>query len=175
MLLSQNGYPVLTDSDHRLHWWVIPARNGHFKIRMRHGSAGFLLAHLILWISEVIEDMTGKVLDDWGWALRPVRGQTTGYSNHASGCAVDINSLKHPLGRRGTWLRWQYIKLRLRLLIYRGCIRMGIDYVNRPDEMHAEINKPLVDVERVARRLCQTKRGVRILHANPGQRKVIFS
>lgn len=175
MATSQNGYPVLTDSDHRLIWWNVPAKNGHFRMRLCQGSVGFLLCHLLLFIAEVVEDVTGKVLDDWGWALRPIRGQTTGYSNHASGTAFDVNSLKHPLGRRGTWLRWQYVKLRLRLLLYRGCIRMGIDYVNRPDEMHGEINKDLAAVEKVARRLVNSSRGKRILAANPGQRRVIFS
>jgi hypothetical protein len=175
MLTCQNGWPVLQASDHRLHRWVVPARNGHFKITLRNGSAGFLLVHLLLRISELVEDVTGKVLDDWGWAIRPVRGQTTGYSNHAGGVAFDVNSLKHPLGRRRTWLRWQYLKLRALLLLYRGCIRLGIDYQYRPDEMHGEINAPMAKVERVARRLCKTTRGKRILAANPGQRKVIFS
>lgn len=176
MATSQNDYPVLTDSDHRLIWWNVPARNGHFRIRLRHGSVGFLLVHLLLWISETIEDVTGKILDDWGWALRPVRGQTTGYSNHASGSAFDVNSLVHVLGKRGTWKRWQYIKIRARLLlVYRSCIRAGLDYVNRPDEMHFEIDKEMAKVERRARKLADSDRGKRILAANPGQRKVIFS
>lgn len=175
MATSQNGWPVLQPTSTKLHRWVIPARNGHFTMTLRNGSAGFLLAHFFLWLSEVVEDITDGIVDDWGYALRAIRGQLTGWSNHSSGCAGDTNSIKHPLGKRATWRRWQYIKLRARLTLYSGCIRMGIDYVNRPDEMHSEINAPLDKVERVARRLTKTKRGQRILAANPGQRKVIFS
>jgi hypothetical protein len=172
---AQNGWPVLQATSTNLHRWVIPARTGHVTITLRNGSAGFLLAHFLLWYAEVVEPLAGKVADDWGYALRPVRGQTTGFSNHAAGCAADANATRHPLGVRGTFKRWQYVKIRLRLLMYRGCIRSGIDYVNRPDEMHHEINRPLVDCERRARRLVRTKRGQRVLHANPGQRRVIFS
>jgi hypothetical protein len=176
MATSQNGWPVIFNGDSPyLHTWVIPAKNGTLRIRMRRGSAGFLLAHWLLWFSETIEDLTGKILDDWGWAVRPVRGQTSGYSNHASGTAFDANALLHVLGKRGTFRRWQYIKMRARLLLYRGCIRLGIDYVNRPDEMHGEINRMLPKCERVARRLMDSPRGKRILKANPGQRKVILS
>lgn len=172
---SQNGWPVLSTGSAKLHTWVIPARSGEFRIRLRGGSAGFLLAHFLLWFAETIETVAGKVLDDWGHAVRPVRGQTTGYSNHASGTAFDVNSLKHPLGKRGTFTRWQYAKMRARLALYQGCIRLGIDYQNRPDEMHGEINKPLPTCERVAKLLMRTWRGKRLLEANPGQRAVILS
>lgn len=174
MKLSQNGYPCLERGDKRLHSWVIPARNGHLTISLVHGSAGFLIALWLLWFSEVIEDLTGRVLDDWGHSPRVVRNGTD-WSNHYSGTAADANSLKHVLGKRGTFRRWQYLRMRTRLLFFRGCIRLGIDYVNRADEMHSEINKPIRDVERTARRLSTTPRGKRLLAANPGQRKVIFS
>lgn len=175
MNTSQNGWPLLANDSAELHTWVIPARNGEFKLRLRNGSAGFLLAHLLLWYSETIESLKGKTVDDWGYAYRPIRGTTTGWSNHASGTAADANATQHPLGLRGTFAPWQYLKIRARLLIYAGCIRWGGDYVNRADEMHFELNKPMADVERRARRLMDTTRGRRILHANPGQREVILS
>lgn len=175
-MTSQNSWPVLQYGSSKLHDWVIPARNGRLTLRARNGSAGFLLALFALWFSGVIEDLTGKVKDDWGHAVRPVRGQTSGYSNHASGTALDLNALKHPIGSRGTYKRWQVIKIRAKLLIFfRRRIRAGIDYVNRPDEMHFEINMPLAKVERRARKLSTSPRGRRILEANPGQKKVIFS
>lgn len=175
MATSQNGWPVLQPDSARLRGWVIPARSGQVTIRLREGSAGFLLAHFLLWFAEAVEPLKGKVLDDWGYAYRPIRGQSTGWSNHASGTAADANSIKHPLATRGTFKPWQYIKIRARLLLYRACIRWGGDYVNRADEMHFEINRPLSAVERRARRLCGTTRGKRILAANKGQRAVIFS
>lgn len=172
---SQNGWPVLPVGSELLHTWVVPARNGSFKIRLRQGSAGLILAHLLMRISELVEQVAGKVLDDWGHAVRPIRNQTDGYSNHASGTAFDVNALKHVLGKRGTWKRWQYVKLRSLLVLYVGCVRLGIDYQNRPDEMHGEINAPMRRCERIARMLSRTPRGKKILAANPGQRKVVFS
>lgn len=173
---SQNGFPVLGVTSPELYWWVIPARNGVFKIRLRNGSAGFLLAHFILWFAEVIQPVIGRTLDDWGWSpLRPVRGTTGTVSNHCSGTAVDLNAAQHPLAKRGTFRTWQYAKIRARLVFYRGCIRSGIDYKNRADEMHHEINKPLADCERRAQALMGSPRGKRILAANPSQRAVILS
>lgn len=172
---SQNGWPVLTTSSSILHTWVIPSRTGTFRLRLRAGSAGFLLAHFALWYADSIEKVAGRVLDDWGWApSRPIRGTTTTVSNHASGTAVDLNALQHPLGTT-TLAGWQKVKIRARLLIYRGAVRGGLDYHRRKDEMHYEIAAPLGTVERVARRMSTTDRGVRLLKANPGQRAVIWS
>lgn len=175
MSTSQNDWPVLENGSPLIHTWKVPAKTGQFTIRLRNGSAGFLLVHFLLWFAEVIEKVLGPQLDDWGHAVRPVRGQTRGYSNHASGTAYDVNALKHPLGKRGTYARWQYAKLRARLILYRGCIRLGAFYSGRPDEMHGEIDKPLETVEKVARLLTKTPRGKRILAANPGQLAVINS
>jgi hypothetical protein len=175
MATSQNGWPVLAGDSPKLHTWVIPARSGTIRVRLRNGSAGFLLAHLLLWFAEVIEPLHGNIVDDWGYAFRSIRGRTTGFSNHASGTAADANSTRHPLSLRGTFRPWQYVRIRARLLVYVGCIRWGGDYVNRADEMHFEINKPMASCEQRARRLSKSKRGIRLLHANPGQRAVIFS
>lgn len=175
MAISQNGWPVYTSSAASgLRTWVIPGTDR--RITLRDGSAGFLLVHLILWFHERIEKISGGVWDEWGYAYRPVRGRTAGFSNHASGTAVDVNATKHPLGARGTFKRWQVVKIRARLkLVYLGRIRWGGDYVNRADEMHWEINVPLAQCERRARRLADSPRGKRILAANPGARAVIFS
>lgn len=175
MATSQNGWPALRDGDHRLYIWTIPTKNGDVRMRLRNGSAGFLLAHYLLWFAEVVEPIRGKILDDWGWAWRPVRGQKSGLSNHASGTAFDVNATKHVLGKRDTFTRVQYLRMRARLALYRGCIRLGIDYKNRPDEMHGEINRDLPSCERAARLLMKTPRGKRILRANPSQKAVILS
>ena len=173
MSTSQNGWPALESTSRLLYTWTIPARSGERKIRLRNGSAGFLLCHFLLWFAEVIEPLAGGILDDWGWAWRPIRGQVDGLSNHAAGCAVDANATKHPLGRFGTFVNAAKIRLRLRL--YRGVIRWGGDYSGRKDEMHFEINRPLADAERLARRLMNTPRGKRLLEANHGLREVILS
>lgn len=180
MATSQNGWPALEANSSKLYTWVIPAKNGTFKLRMRNGSAGFLLAHFALWYSEVIEDVTqGKILDDWGYAYRQIRGQSTGLSNHSSGTAIDLNATKHPLAkvRSGIFARKTVQDAMHKRLssVYKGAIRWGGDYHNRKDEMHDEIVQNIVYCEKLAKKLMTTSRGRRILAANPSQRKVILS
>src|SRR4051812_28143633 len=96
---SQNGYPVIetnrtTGSLPRLRKWIIPGTDRH--VFLRDGSVGFVLVHLALWFHNTIERLDRGVWDEWGWAVRPVRGQTTGYSNHAAGAAEDLNATLHP-------------------------------------------------------------------------------
>jgi len=170
---SQNGWPALGAGSDRLHVWTIPARTGEVRVRMRSGSAGFLLAHVVLWWAERLEPVSGGVLDDWGWAYRPVRGAQS-LSNHASGTAVDVNATTYPLGTErmpGVMAR----RIRRRLRWYDGCVRWGGDYRGRKDQMHLELARDLRACEQVARRLMSTPRGRRLLEANPAQRAVILS
>lgn len=174
MSTSANGWEVLEYGSSRLRRFTIPARTGSIVITMRDGSAGFLLAHWLLWWAEVIEPLAGRIMDDWGHAVRPVRGQTSGYSNHASGTAADTNAVQHPLGTytlSATVLR----KLRRRLRLYLGALRHGAFYGGRVDQMHVEVDAKLSACERRAKVLMRTPRGRRILAANPGLRAVILS
>lgn len=175
---SQNGFAALSSSSPLLHTWIVPGTDT--KLRLRGGSAGFLLIHNAMFFDDRVEDIDDNYrngeLDDWGYAYRPVRGYTTTLSNHSSGTACDLNATDHPLGVSGTFTAAQIATVRKRLKMYDGCIRWGGDYQNgRPDSMHFEIDKPMADCERVARRLINTPRGRRILAANPGQKKVILS
>lgn len=175
MATSQNSWPVLTSGSDLLHTWTIPARNGAVRLTLRNGSAGFLLCHFLLWYSENIEDLTGShPADDWGYAYRAIRGQTTGFSNHASGTAADANATEHPLGKKGTLTSAERAKIAQRLKVYEGCLRHGAFYSGRVDEMHVEINASLAECERVARKLDDSRRGTRILDANTGQKAVIL-
>lgn len=174
MSTSQNGWPVLEYGDRRLYTWTIPAKTGAIRVTLRNGSAGFLLVHFLLWWAEVIEPLAGRIIDDWGHAVRTIRGQTSGYSNHASGTAGDANATQHPLGTR-TLTRAERKKIARRLRLYRSCLRHGAFYSGRVDEMHVEINAALGSCERVAKILMLTPRGRRILKANPGQAAVILS
>jgi hypothetical protein len=174
MATSQNGWPVLEAGSPLLHTWVIPAKTGAVRITMRNGSAGFLLAHFLLWFAEKVQPLAGKVADDWGYAYRPIRGQSSGFSNHASGTAADGNAVEHPLGRIGTFQGTKIAAIRRRLRFYGGAIRWGGDYQGRKDEMHYEIVQTLGYCEGLAKRLMRTPRGRRILKANPDQRAVIL-
>jgi len=174
MATSQNGWPALAADSSALYTWTIPAKNGTLRIRLRNGSAGFLLCHFLLWWSERLDDLTHPhPADDWGYAYRPVRGFAT-LSNHASGTAADADATQWPLGTEHMSAAMK-ARIRLRLKLYRGCLRWGGDYSGRKDQMHTEINAPLSACEKVARRLMKSPRGKRILAANPGQEAVILS
>ena len=181
---SQNGWPVLQYGDPKVYTWVIPAKTGAFTLRIRNGSAGFLIAYFVLWYAEKIEPIKGKILDDWGHAVRPI-GDSKWISNHASATAVDLNALAHPQGKRGTFnflvdykkkriTAYARIMMRLKFAM-QGTLRWGENYSTTVDGMHFEINVGLSAAEDRARKLMGTSRGRRILEANPTQKAVILS
>lgn len=174
MSTSQNGWPALASDSDLLHTWAIPGASGTTRLRMRNGSAGFLLAHVALWF-DGLEPLVEPLLDDWAYAFRPIRGHSSTLSNHASGTAIDLNATDHPLGAEHTFTAAESAAIRRRLELYDGCIRWGGDYQGRIDAMHFELDRPLADCERVARALLDSPRGRRLLKANPGQRAVILS
>ena len=51
--------------------------------------------------------------------------------------------------------------------VYGNVIRGGLDYANRKDEMHWEINSDKYRVGLLANKLRKTKRGKRLMKANP--------
>ena len=130
MSASQNGWPVLPYGSPRLRTFTIPARSGRIRLTLRDGSAGFLLCHFLLWWAEVIEPLAGRLLDDWGHAVRDVR-DSDDVSNHASGTAADANAVQHPLGVRGTLTARERARIWVRLRLYRGCLRHGAFYRGR--------------------------------------------
>jgi hypothetical protein len=177
MARSSNGWVVLDSgtTGPPLRHWQIPTVNR--KLMLRDGSAGFLLVHLAMWFDQKVERLDAKEqYDDWAYAKRPVRGAQV-YSNHASGTAIDLNATKHPMGvaTRSTFSNAEIEKIHARLRFYRGTIRWGGDYQNRPDAMHFELNKGIASVESLARTLSTSPRGKAVLAANPGAKALIFS
>jgi hypothetical protein len=175
MSTSQNGWPALSVGSRLLHTWVIPGKGDDTLIKVRNGSAGFLLCHLALCFDSKVEVLDEPVLDDWGYAYRPIRGYSDTLSNHSSGTAIDLNATDHPLGREDTFTAAEEATIERFLRRYSGCIRWGGDYRGRKDEMHFELDRPLAACEVVARQLLDSRRGQMILKANPGQRAVILS
>ena len=162
-MLSQNGWPVLQTGETYL--WSIPDTSR--RLRLSFGPSGFVLVHLALWFHEVIEPLDGSTLDDWGHAVRTVRGSTTVVSNHASGTAMDLNAQSHPLGVRNTFNGGQAHRIRERLAgRYEGTIRWGGDYQTRADEMHFEVNCQSSRILALARTLRDSSRGRRVLDTN---------
>lgn len=184
MSTSQNGWPALASSSSKLHHWVVPGADT--TLLLHNGSAGFLLVHLATVFNAKVEVLKEPVLDDWGYAYRPVRGYTTVLSNHSSGTAEDLNATDHPLGVTGTFSDAEVAKIHKvldKLYVPKtgpekggvSCVRWGGDYRNRIDAMHFEINRDLPACEEVARRLMESPRGKLVLKANPGQGAVILS
>lgn len=173
--LSENGWPCLEYGDPRIHRWGVPLRGGVLYINLRQGSVGFVLCLAIMLWDKWIEPVYGKVLDDWGHAVRPVRGGTTP-SNHYSATAVDLNAMRHPLGRVGTVVKaalWRTL-LRTRLA---GIVKWGGDYLGRKDEMHNEARPgvPLAAFEKLAKRRLNSKMGQALIALNKSQKAVIYS
>lgn len=123
------------------------------RIALRKGDVSVILLDFMAWFHREIERIDGGTLDDWGYAERNVRGSTTITSRHAIGGAVDLNALKHPLGKRNTFNADKRARIRAKLREYSGVIRWGGDYVSRPDDMHFEINKGPTACKAVADRI----------------------
>jgi hypothetical protein len=148
---SQNGWPVL--SSNRLIWFS--AAGGRFAAAS--SDVAFLAKYLIDSFDKEVEKVDGRVLDDWSWADRKIRGGSS-ISNHASATAWDLNALKHPQGARGSQISKMHAIL-ARITDGRGhkIFRWGHDYVNATiDAMHFEINASAAQV-RLARTVLQQR------------------
>jgi len=139
MPTSQNGYPannIGLTSVRR-----IPGTQR--SIRLRNGAAGDLLLWVLGEFDRLVEDLDGGVLDDWGYAERPIRGSTTVLSNHASGTAADANATRHPQGTNpaANFSASQIATIRAIVARTEGCVRWGGDYTAPAlkDGMHFEI------------------------------------
>lgn len=110
--------------------------------------------YLVSEFARRVEPIEGPVRDDWGYSYRPIAG-TSIISNHASGTAVDLNALRHPQGRRGTFTDAQVREIRAILSELDDVIQWGGDWDARPDEMHFEVRRSASEekVLDVARRL----------------------
>ena len=113
-----------------------PIPGTSIKIRLAKKAAP-LLVGLATEFHKTIEPIDKGTLDCWGFAFRMIRGSTDSLSNHSSGTAIDLNAIKHPLGKRNTFTDKQEIIIRQIAAKY-GC-KWGGDW-KRADEMHFEID-----------------------------------
>jgi Putative peptidoglycan binding domain/D-alanyl-D-alanine carboxypeptidase len=134
MATSQNGWPA---SDNRaalgVKSFTVP---GYPTVALAvRGDIAPLLLEMARWFFTNVEKpvMPGC----WGYCYRPVRGATTGLSNHSSGTAIDLNAPRHVLGQRGTVPpgKRQPISQKAATI----GLRWGGDYTGRVDEMHFEV------------------------------------
>ncbi len=157
MATSQNGFSVLLKAPP-----PVKIQGTNISLRIRPGDVAVVLGDLASRFHILVEPLTLPGLaDEWAWAIRPVRGKTTGYSNHASGTAIDLNATRHPRGVKGTFTDQKRRRVRGILSDYhdhpsgrKSIVRWGEDYQNSPvDGMHFEIVADADAVKRVADRI----------------------
>lgn len=134
-LTSPNGWPASEDRTALgIESFIVPGT----KIKFACAKAvAPLLVNFAKEFHELVEPIDEGQLDDWGYAFRMTRGSDRVLSNHSSGTAIDLNAIKHPLGKSNTFNRDQ--SNTIKLLITKYGLFWGGNYKKRKDEMHFEI------------------------------------
>jgi len=134
-LTSPNGWPASEDRKALgIESFTVPGT----KIRFACAKAvAPLLVNFAKAFHELVEPIDQGQLDDWGYAFRMTRGSDRVLSNHSSGTAIDLNAIKHPLGKSNTFNKDQ--RNIINLLITKYGLAWGGNYKKRKDDMHFEI------------------------------------
>lgn len=144
MATSQNGWGVLTTPP--------PAEIPEFITgRVRPEDVDTIFTYLCHRFNDGVEEIRKEW--SWGWNFRPIRGATSGFSNHASATAIDLNAPAHPLGVNGTFTQRQIEKVHEILADLKGVVRWGQDYSGRKDGMHFEIDANAQRVSTIAQKI----------------------
>lgn len=132
MAISRNGWDVYTSSSHAK-LTPFPWITG----RVRNGDHYVVLNYLAERYNAEVEKIDRA--SSWGYAYRAVRGASV-ISEHATGCAVDFNAPKHPLGvpASRTFSAAQIKTIRKIVKDLNGAVRWGGEW-SRPDGMHFEL------------------------------------
>lgn len=133
---SQNGWPVV-GSD-KIASYLVPGTT--VKLPVRRGDVATVLIYVARRFHKEVQPL--HYCWCWGYAVRAVRGQTNGYSNHASGTAIDLNAPNFPLGTRNMTSRQRLAVAKIVAdcrIDGKPVVRAGAFYSTRPDEMHFEI------------------------------------
>ena len=147
-LTSPNGWPASEDRKALvIESFVVPGTN--IKLVCAKAVAP-LLVNFAKEFHELVEPINQGQLDDWGYAFRMTRGFDKVLSNHSSGTAIDLNALKHPLGKSNTFTKEQCNMITL--LITKYGLAWGGHYKKRKDEMHFEIK---IDKDQVKQKIKQ--------------------
>jgi replication initiation and membrane attachment protein DnaB len=134
-LTSPNGWPASEDRRALgIETFTVPGT----KIRFACAKAvAPILVSFAKDFHELVEPIDQGQIDDWGYAFRQTRGSDRVLSNHASGTAIDLNAIKHPLGKSNTFNKHQ--RNTINLLITKYGLTWGGNYKRRKDDMHFEI------------------------------------
>jgi hypothetical protein len=138
---SQNGWPAYPTTERYTRfnaggqgWWAA------------NPDVAVVFTEFIERFDAEVEELTQKVLDDWSYANRLVRGSATVVSNHGSATAIDLNALKHPRGVKNTFTKSQQntmhsIKNSITDDNGLTVLTLGMDYTITVDDMHVEVRK----------------------------------
>ena len=134
-LTSPNGWPASEDRKAiGIESFVVPGT----KIKLVCAKAvAPLLVNFAKEFHDSVEPIDQGQLDDWGYAFRMTRGSDKVLSNHSSGTAIDLNAIKHPLGKSNTFTKDK--RNIITLLITKYGLAWGGNYKKRKDDMHCEI------------------------------------
>jgi len=152
-VFSQNGWPAYDTTTHftrftaaEQKWWAA------------NDDVAVVFTEFIEQFVKRVEAIAGKVLDDWSYANRLVRGSTKTVSNHGSATAIDINALQHPRGVANTFspserVIMRDIKNKITDNAGVSVLRLGMDYKTTVDDMHIEINASPAKVKQAANKI----------------------
>jgi hypothetical protein len=132
MVTSQNGFPASrTPAEIGVRDFTVPGTAITLEIR---ADIAPRLLKIAEWFHRNVEPLKKEQCS--GYNFRKINGSND-FSNHASGTAIDLNSLKHPLGEPGT------VPRNKRAAISAKARELGLlwggDFDGRVDEMHFEV------------------------------------
>jgi hypothetical protein len=132
---SQNGWVASKDKE-AIKIKHFPVAGTKIKLQCNE-ICGPVLAAFAAEFHVNVEPLEEGVFDDWSYAYRNVRNKPDDLSNHSSGTAIDLNAVKHPLGKEDTFTEKQ--RKVLDILCKKYGLRGGYTYKGRKDDMHFEI------------------------------------
>lgn len=144
MANSQNGWPVVAPGAID----KSPISGHTYPNGFREGNVYKAFVWLFTQMSTRVESVAiGSPADEWGYYVKMIEGSKT-ISNHASGTAGDYNATEHVMGVRNTYSPKQRDEIHKILDECDHLFRWGGDFTGRPDDMHFEIIKDEVAVDK---------------------------
>lgn len=135
---SYNGWPASPTLATRV---IEPIPGVKFRIADNENIAT-IFTYVVQQYNRRVEPVAGPVPDDWGFAYRADKNNPNELSCHASGSAIDLNALKHPNGKKGTFSAAQIAEMHKIIAEVDGTVQCGEFYSHTTDGMHWEINVP---------------------------------
>lgn len=122
-----------------------------------HRKVKPLFHGLLLLLERSGVDITTGVLDDWSYVVRPIRGyedvKPTPYSYHSWGLAIDLDSIKNPLGSTTT----SFPVASTKKAVADCSLDWGYLWSGRKDPQHFEFNDAVSSVQAALDHLRETR------------------